>query len=522
MLYGLAVAFLGAHALFPAVSAEVVDYLQQGFLFDWYGDQSPPVPTAAQCDTLHITWGRRSATGPNPAAPYYLQIYTSSFIVPFVIPAGDELATSYDWVVPFVPGTLFQMCMVASNGVTGGCQNIYTVYQRPNTTLDNPPTCYNLTYPHAPLGVQASLADGTWSQYGWIDQCTDISLKPTNGTPPFTYSIAPALHPPFNITSNTMDAVNWTVSLMYGLPFFVTVTDSNGIGWTNGPLHPTGGGSTSCLDLDAALNPQPTSHTQGLSTGGAVGLAIGTLVLGALIGLLGSFFLARWKYKRHSASRPFAYTQKLPDPGDTPTLGMYPPLSSTSTTFGNTTLTSPMQAQHAVDEHGLVVVGTPGMHMQSTSLSGSSDRGDALSGSPTHQHTQSTASSTVSPTSPNPRSPLGGLPAGSGSHVYVVHHDAGRPPPVTVFTSDGTEVVELPPQYESAAARDRREEQEQGRAREQGQSRGTARPLPPLSPPPPPPAGGRQKRAPRALPAKPTMVASNADLPAATASHERS
>lgn len=30
--------------------------------------------------------------------------------------------------------------------------------------------------------------------------------------------------------------------------------------------------------------------------------------------------------------------------------------------------------------------------------------------------------------------------------VYVVHHDGGRPP-VTVYTSDGAEVVELPPEY---------------------------------------------------------------------------
>jgi hypothetical protein len=30
--------------------------------------------------------------------------------------------------------------------------------------------------------------------------------------------------------------------------------------------------------------------------------------------------------------------------------------------------------------------------------------------------------------------------------VYVVHHDGGRPP-VTVYTADGAEVVELPPRY---------------------------------------------------------------------------
>lgn len=36
---------------------------------------------------------------------------------------------------------------------------------------------------------------------------------------------------------------------------------------------------------------------------------------------------------------------------------------------------------------------------------------------------------------------------------------------MTVFTSDGTEVVELPPQYENAAEERRREEDERRRAR---------------------------------------------------------
>lgn len=44
----------------------------------------------------------------------------------------------------------------------------------------------------------------------------------------------------------------------------------------------------------------------------------------------------------------------------------------------------------------------------------------------------------------NPATPSDARP--SGSHVYVVHHDAGRPP-VTVYTDSGTEVVELPPRY---------------------------------------------------------------------------
>lgn len=60
-------------------------------------------------------------------------------------------------------------------------------------------------------------------------------------------------------------------------------------------------------------------------------------------------------------------------------------------------------------------------------------------------------------TNDSPSSPSGDRRDGSGSsappqggrgnsHVYVVHHDGGRAP-VTVYTEDGAEVVELPPRY---------------------------------------------------------------------------
>lgn len=46
----------------------------------------------------------------------------------------------------------------------------------------------------------------------------------------------------------------------------------------------------------------------------------------------------------------------------------------------------------------------------------------------------------------DPTSPGGSRQSHGASHVYVVHHDGGRAP-VTVYTADGTEVVELPPRY---------------------------------------------------------------------------
>ncbi|KAH9927531.1 uncharacterized protein BXZ73DRAFT_102661 [Epithele typhae] len=297
----LSLALVCAHLLVPNAAAKnIVPEMEQGFLSTGLRIKPPPflLPPSchiAQCDTLSITWGRRSGTGPSPIAPYYLQVYTSTFIVPFVIPAGSGQA--FNWPVPFIPGTQFQICMFASNGVSGGCQQVYTVYQAPGTTLADPPTCQNLTYPAGALDVTAKMNDGSWSTFGWINQCSDITIKPNNGTPPYTYTVSPALRPPFNFTS----------------------------------IHRPSG-------LDGHSVPQ----------------------------------------------------QRTPEP-------------------------SPLRQQRCFPNVGESGYGTG-------------------SGSPN------------APTSPQ----RSGNPRGS-SHVYVVHHDGGRAPPVTVFTSDGTEVVELPPHYEAPA-----------------------------------------------------------------------
>jgi hypothetical protein len=59
-----------------------------------------------------------------------------------------------------------------SNGVTGGCQAIYTVYPAANSTLGNPPICTNLTYPQSDqvLGVTALVNNGPLGQFAWIPQ----------------------------------------------------------------------------------------------------------------------------------------------------------------------------------------------------------------------------------------------------------------------------------------------------------------------------------------------------------------
>lgn len=94
-------------------------------------------------------------------------------------------------------------------------------------------------------------------------------------------------------------------------------------------------------------------------------------------------------------------------------------------------------------------------------------------------------SSTVPPGSPeNIAAPSRALSneARSTSQVYVVHHDAGRPP-VTVYTADGTEVVELPPRYNESAAGRANAMRSSSAAPLQVQERRSAGPSPPKPPP---------------------------------------
>ncbi|KAI0757359.1 hypothetical protein C8Q80DRAFT_96039 [Daedaleopsis nitida] len=490
---------LCAQWLIPNVSATVPQPMQQGFLFDWSGDQSPPTPIAQQCEMLHITWGRRSATGPSPVAPYYLQIYTSAFVVPFVIPAGS--GQSFDWPVPFIPGTQFQICMMASNGVTGGCQEIYTVYQPPDTTLDKPPVCQNLTYPAGALEVDPKTADGSWSQYGWIDQCSDISITPKNGTPPFTYTVAPALRPPINITSDTADTINWQVSLAFGLPFWLSVIDSTGGTWTHGPLHAGGDGSTACLVDDSDSSSRSGA---GFSTGGTVGVAVGALALGLLAGALGAHFLLRRRTERYTRAGALALRRKSLEPLDAS--GSSPGLrqSRGSAHDIDPYLVFPEDGQAYSNTYPYPYPHTPGSAASTVTAFGVLQQQQG--GSRGHTHTGSSSGSPTSPTGtiqsqrqsqvPMPPSPFNGPQGGGGSQVYVVHHDAGRPPPVTVFTSDGTEVVELPPQYESAA-RGSGEQRQQPQQQQQQRSSPGARARPTTNP-----LQGAERRQPRGLPAK--------------------
>ncbi len=247
------------------------------------------------------------------------------------------------------------------------------------------------------------------------------------------------------------------------------------------------------------LSPRRSSDSSdGLSTGAAVGVAFGGLIVGLLAGAIGAILFLRRKSVRYQQVNSLHLRHKSSESPLDLGLGFADPSSSASSTFPRN-----RSSPHDIDPYVLPAGGNtspfnPYASFQDSQQSpqSTSDRlampSTSTSPSPQHEHAHSrsytNSSSNVptvggaSPTAMNPnansissntnanippRSPISGFgPAPSGNqHVYVVHHDGGRPPPVTVFTSDGTEVVELPPQYENAAEERRREEDERRRAR---------------------------------------------------------
>ncbi|KAF9650731.1 hypothetical protein BDM02DRAFT_1305155 [Thelephora ganbajun] len=382
----------------------VVPYIPQSFFFDWNDPTFQlPNPTTAQCDTIKIKWGRGAAQGPNPVAPYKLLVHTSSDTVPFVIDVGDTL--EYNWTVPFKPGTQYEICMFDKNGATGGCQAIYTMY--PSQT-NSTPACANLTLPTNTLQVEGIVEDGPISRYGWINQCTDLSLVPKNGRPPYTMIVAPALHPPYKIVSNDMSPINWTVSLNWASPFFISLTDADGLSWANGPQHSGGGGPDTCLSTH--------SGSSGISVGVTVGSSVGGLVLGVIVGAIIASFFVRNRYnkiRRNSSTDSIDHAHYISN-----------------------------QARFKRSEPAPHGVGTPGPDMGTNQYlvepflpegsNPTSPTQNQMPPAPTSAYSNTQSDGSGSGTQPAP-------------HVYVVHHDAGGAP-VTVFTG-GAGVTELPPSY---------------------------------------------------------------------------
>ncbi|KAJ7183478.1 hypothetical protein C8R46DRAFT_939553 [Mycena filopes] len=398
--------------------AKYVPLLQPGFFFDYNIQGQPvPIPITEQCETIHLKWGREGAIGPNPVAPYSLLVYTSTFITPFSIAAGNAQSLSFDWDVPFAPGTQYQICMWDKNGVPGGCQAMYTVVQ--NSTVANP-SCQNVTFPTL-LDVEATVpGGGPMSQFGFVDQCTDLFIRPKSGKPPFTLTVAPALHPPYNITSNSMDPIDWTVSLSWAFPFFLSLVSSDGQMWSNGPLHAGGFGSSDCL----APGTIPHSKAQAIAAGAAIGAAAAA----ALLGALGAFLYLRL---RPAPPPP-------PDVFDTKRIDPFRLDAADRDALRIDTTRYP-----AAHHHYQPQTADP---LSWTALS------DARHRSQLQTQTTTRASMIRSPQTALVRSPQTALTLQSprSRTTYVLHHDAGQAP-VTLIT-DAEEVVELPPRYRTGVS----------------------------------------------------------------------
>jgi len=226
--------------------------------------------------------------------------------------------------------------------------------------------------------------------------------------------IGPALHPPLNITW-AGGPQNWTVSMTHGFPFFISVTDSQGHGWAQGPLHSGDNLDTSCLN---------TNHigSSGKSTNIAVtiGAAIGGIVVGLLAGVAGIFVFRRSRASKQSHPRQ----DLLRDSQLSSNITQSPPVSIPSP--GN-------------------IAGGSGLEYIVEPFAMPSSSSD-----PTFPLLPGSTARSAGTSQPDGASASGSDPAeqasGRRTNVYVVHHDGGRAP-VTVYTEEGAEVVELPPRY---------------------------------------------------------------------------
>ncbi|KAF8575540.1 hypothetical protein K439DRAFT_1641281 [Ramaria rubella] len=355
------------------------------FSFTW----TPPianvsVPTTAQCDSINITWTPENNGSPDPVPPYFLQVYTSTLTYPIIVPAGSF--SPFEWAVPFPPSTQYQICMFDSRGRSGGCQESYTVIPPTNSSrkCNNPFTTPNI------LTVEGSTETGPLTEFGWPDQCTTISLSAKNGTPPFIMTVAPSYHPPLNLTFSDLGPMDWTVTLAWGMQFWISLVDAAGATWAFGPLHSGGNGPTDCLILaGSSLSSQSfiTTASHEVSAGATVGIAFGALVFGIIITLALQWM---WSCRRKRGRNTSSELLNEHEPATRPAIS-----SSMSEV-------EPYHIPAAVRSQQQIEARSSESENQLTSV-----RND--------------------------------------SQVYVVHHDAGGVP-VTIFTG-GRDVRELPPNY---------------------------------------------------------------------------
>jgi hypothetical protein len=170
--------------------------------------------------------------------------------------------------------------------------------------------------------------------------------------------------------------------------------------------------------------------------GEIVGAAVGGIVVGLVVGAAGLLVFRQRRRSRRAKEHP--QPRK-----DSPELGMGVPRDVQAITSGGNL--GPGGLEYIVEPFSI-----PGSSpsdpsvplLPAGSASPPSSPPDALS-----------ASGSSNPSSGS---------RGGRQNVYVVHHDGGRAP-VTVYTQEGAEVVELPPRYADGSSSDGRSAIEQRR-----------------------------------------------------------
>ena len=293
---------------------------------------------------------------------------------------------------------------------------------------------------------------------------------------PCRYHLASALHsisPSVCFSSSLLprlpmqpdESVKWTITLAHGAPFFLSVSDANGVTWTEGPMH-AGAGDKSCLldsipcvtfDTNKSGTHSQACSSSGLSAPSTIGAAVGSFFLGGILAVILFWLVVR----RHRNQRP---TYNF-DSGHSSPLDNSPPRRDTSRpTF------TPLAAGGIADIHSYSALSnsndsrsrkrptnygpldsndppTPNLARQRTPDAHSSPPGSSIPLRTTRRNSASSHFSAASPTNTNPPTSASNPSGGQVHEVFVVHHDGGAPPPVTVYALPGSRVTELPPGY---------------------------------------------------------------------------
>lgn len=186
-----------------------------------------------------------------------------------------------------------------------------------------------------------------------------------------------------------------------------------------------------------------------------IGTAVGSFFVGGILAIIVFWLIVR----RHRNQRPtYQFDRPYPSPLDNT-----PPQSETSRpplagggladihSYTPLSNSNESRSRKRLNNYGpLDDSPTPNSAHQRTLDAHSSPLGGSIPLRTTHRNSMSSVSSPTTVNAPSHTSPINSAsnPPGGVHEVFVVHHDAGAPPPVTVYALPGSRVTELPPGYD--------------------------------------------------------------------------